>query len=241
MTGLPLPRFHALVPCAGTGSRAGTALPKQYQPVAGQPMVLHTLQALAQVPHIDQGWVVVAPNDTQMAMLVEGWPARFARLACGGQSRAQSVFNGLSAMMAQGAAAHDWVLVHDAARCLITPQAVSNLIKACKDDPVGGLLALPLPDTLKAQSLGAQGPRVAGTVTREDKWLAQTPQMFRIGDLHTALAQAAASDFEGVTDESSAMERQGLAPRLVVGSAQNIKITYPADFAFAELVLKGRA
>jgi 2-C-methyl-D-erythritol 4-phosphate cytidylyltransferase len=78
-------------------------------------------------------------------------------------------------------------------------------------------------------------------VTREDKWLAQTPQMFRIGDLHTALAQAAASDFEGVTDESSAMERQGLAPRLVVGSAQNIKITYPADFAFAELVLKGRA
>jgi 2-C-methyl-D-erythritol 4-phosphate cytidylyltransferase len=204
-------------------------------------MVLHTLQALAQVPHIDQGWVVVAPKDTQMAMLVEGWPARFARLACGGQSRAQSVFNGLSAMMAQGAAAHDWVLVHDAARCLITPQAVSNLIEACKDDPVGGLLALPLPDTLKAQSLGAQGPRVAGTVTREDKWLAQTPQMFRIGDLHTALAQAAASDFEGVTDESSAMERQGLAPRLVVGSAQNIKITYPADFAFAELVLKGRA
>ena len=241
MTGLPLPRFHALVPCAGTGSRAGTALPKQYQPVAGQPMVLHTLQALAQVPQIDQGWVVVAPKDTQMAMLVEGWPARFARLACGGQSRAQSVFNGLSAMMAQGVAAHDWVLVHDAARCLITPQAVSNLIEACKDDPVGGLLALPLPDTLKAQSLGAQGPRVAGTVTREDKWLAQTPQMFRIGDLHTALAQAAASDFEGVTDESSAMERQGLAPRLVVGSAQNIKITYPADFAFAELVLKGRA
>ena len=241
MTGLPLPRFHALVPCAGTGSRAGTALPKQYQPVAGQPMVLHTLQALAQVPQIDQGWVVVAPKDTQMAMLVEGWPARFARLACGGQSRAQSVFNGLSAMMAQGAAAHDWVLVHDAARCLITPQAVSNLIEACKDDPVGGLLALPLPDTLKSQTLGAQSPRVAGTVTREDKWLAQTPQMFRIGDLHTALAQAAASDFAGVTDESSAMERQGLAPRLVVGSAQNIKITYPADFAFAELVLKGRA
>ena len=241
MTGLPLPRFHALVPCAGTGSRAGTVLPKQYQPVAGKPMVLHTLQALAQVPQIDQGWVVVAPKDTQMAMLVEGWPARFARLACGGQSRAQSVFNGLSAMMAQGVAAHDWVLVHDAARCLITPQAVSNLIEACKDDPVGGLLALPLPDTLKSQTLGAQSPRVAGTVTREDKWLAQTPQMFRIGDLHTALAQAAASDFEGVTDESSAMERQGLAPRLVVGSAQNIKITYPADFAFAELVLKGRA
>jgi 2-C-methyl-D-erythritol 4-phosphate cytidylyltransferase len=204
-------------------------------------MVLHTLQALAQVPQIDQGWVVVAPKDTQMAMLVEGWPARFARLACGGQSRAQSVFNGLSAMMAQGAAAHDWVLVHDAARCLITPQAVSNLIEACKDDPVGGLLALPLPDTLKSQTLGVQGPRVAGTVTREDKWLAQTPQMFRIGDLHAALAQAAASDFAGVTDESSAMERQGLAPRLVVGSAQNIKITYPADFAFAELVLKGRA
>lgn len=216
-------------------------MPKQYQPVAGRPMVLHTLQALAQVPHIDQGWVVVAPNDDQLATRVEGWPARFARLACGGQSRAQSVFNGLTAMMAQGVAAHDWVLVHDAARCLITPQAVSNLIETCKNDPVGGLLALPLPDTLKAQTLDAQGPRVAHTVTREDKWLAQTPQMFRVGALHAALAQAAASDFEGVTDESSAMERQGLAPRLVVGSAQNIKVTYPADFAFAELVLKGRA
>jgi len=236
MTGLPLPRFHALVPCAGTGSRSGTALPKQYQPVAGQPMVLHTLQALAQVPQIDQGWVVVAPKDTQMAMLVEGWPARFVRLACGGQSRAQSVFNGLSAMMAKGTAAHDWVLVHDAARCLITPQAVSNLIKACKDDPVGGLLALPLPDTLKAQSLGAQGPRVAGTVTREDKWLAQTPQMFRLD----ALAQALEQPSEDITDEASAMEAKGHTPLLVEGASFNFKVTYPQDWALAEAVLNDR-
>jgi 2-C-methyl-D-erythritol 4-phosphate cytidylyltransferase len=229
------PRFHALVPCAGSGSRAGTALPKQYQLVQGQPMVMHTVQALAAVPHIAHVWVVVAPNDTHV------WSEGLATLACGGASRAHSVFNGLTALLAQGVAAHDWVLVHDAARCLITPKEVLNLIEACKDDPVGGLLALPLPDTLKVQTLDAHSPRVASTVTREDKWLAQTPQMFRAGALHAALAQAALSGFEGITDESSAMERLGLAPRLVVGSAQNIKITYPADFAFAEAVLKGRA
>jgi 2-C-methyl-D-erythritol 4-phosphate cytidylyltransferase len=99
---------------------------------------------------------------------------------------------------------------------------------------------LPLPDTLKAHTLDGRTARVARTVPREDKWLAQTPQMFRLGALHAALAEAAVNGFEGITDESSAMERQGLSPRLVPGSAQNLKVTYPADFAFAEAVLKGR-
>lgn len=236
----PSPQFHALVPCAGTGSRAGTAQPKQYQMVAGQAMVLHTLHALAGVAQLSSTWVVVSPHDDFE------WPeqhglAHFRRERCGGANRAQSVFNGLGAMLAAGIASSDWVLVHDAARCLITPEAVSALIEACRDDPVGGLLALPLPDTLKSHQLNKDGARVASTVARDDKWLAQTPQMFRLGALHSALAQAAEQGFEGITDESSAMERLGLAPRLVAGSALNLKITYPADFALAEAVLKGRS
>lgn len=239
------PRFHALVPCAGTGSRAGTAQPKQYQEVAGQPMVMHTVQALARVPELSSGWVVLSPSD-DFQWPESAWPVHFRRAPCGGASRAESVFNGLGAMLGAGVPADDWVLVHDAARCLITPEAVSALIDACRDDPVGGLLALPLPDTLKvqtlkAQTLSGQGVRVAATVPREDKWLAQTPQMFRLGALHAALASVAASGFAGITDESSAMERLGLSPGLVPGSAQNLKVTYPADFAFAEAVLKGKA
>ncbi|WP_090046560.1 2-C-methyl-D-erythritol 4-phosphate cytidylyltransferase [Limnohabitans sp. 2KL-27] len=233
------PRFHALMPCAGTGSRAGTPVPKQYQLVAGQPMVMHTLHALALLPQLTSGWVILSPGDGFEWPEV-AWPAHFRRVACGGSTRAESVFNGLCAMLQSGVSAQDWVLVHDAARCLITPDAVTALIEACQDDLVGGLLALPLSDTLKSQTLDDRIARVASTVTREDKWLAQTPQMFRVGALHAALADAAATGFAGITDESSAMERLGLSPRLVPGSVQNMKVTYPADFAFAEVVLKGR-
>ena len=227
--------FHALIPCAGTGSRAGTTQPKQYQAVAGQPMVMHTLQALAQVPQLASGWVVLSPGD-DFVWPQAGWPERFARIHCGGASRAHSVFNGLQAMLAAGLDPQDWVLVHDAARCLLQPEAVTRLIESCQDDPVGGLLALPLPDTLKTEMQG----RVQSTVPREHKWLAQTPQMFRIQALHDALAQVAASGFAGITDEASAMERLGLQPRLVEGSAQNFKVTYPADFALAEAIVQSR-
>lgn len=235
-------RFHALVPCAGTGSRAGTAVPKQYQMLCGQPMVMHTLQALASVPQLASGWVVVSPSD-DFVWPDAAWPLNFQRTRCGGETRAASVFNGLSAMLQAGVAPEDWVLVHDAARCLITPDEVVRLMQACCEDTVGGLLALPLPDTLKCQTTHATslpGPRVALTVPRDDKWLAQTPQMFRVGALHAALAEVAGSQFDGITDESSAMERLGLSPRLVPGSVHNLKVTYPADFAFAEMVLKGR-
>ena len=225
-------QFHALVPCAGSGSRAGTAQPKQYQAIAGQPLVMHTLQALAQVPLLASGWVVLSPDDAYV-WPEQGWPGHFQRVHCGGASRAESVFNGLRAMLAAGLDPQDWVLVHDAARCLVSPESVTRLIETCRDDAVGGLLALPLPDTLKSE----QGGRVSATVPREEKWLAQTPQMFRLKALHDALADAAASGFVGITDEASAMERQGLRPRLVVGSAQNFKITYPADFALAEAIL----
>lgn len=227
------PRCHALVPCAGSGSRAGTAQPKQYQPLAGRPLVQHTLAALGAVARIDRLLVVVAPGDDTLRQP----GARWQLADCGGATRAESVCNGLDHLLASGAAPQDWVLVHDAARCLLTPALVDALIDACLPDAVGGLLALPLPDTLKR----AQDGRVAATVERADKWLAQTPQMFRIGALRAALAPHAASGFAGITDEASAIEATGQQPLLVRGSAQNFKVTYPEDFALAQAVLRSRS
>jgi len=149
---------------------------------------------------------------------------------------AHSVFRGLQALAALGVRDSDWVLVHDAARCLVTPQMVDALIDACADDPVGGLLALPLPDTLKREV----GGRSQTTVPRADKWLAQTPQMFRLGDLHDALAAKLTDGFAEITDEASAMEQAGHAPLLVAGSAHNFKVTYPQDFALAAAILQFR-
>jgi len=228
----PASRFFALIPCAGNGSRSGAAGPKQYQSIAGQPMVLHTLAAFAAVPRLGGILVVVSAGDTFFDAPELRLNAIVSIAACGGSTRAISVFNGISALRAQGATAHDWVLVHDAARCLITPAQINALIDACQGDAVGGLLALKLPDTLKQE----QGGRVAATVDRSDKWLAQTPQMFRLGDLQAALRTAG----EAVTDEASAMEFMGQAPLLVEGSAQNFKVTYPQDFALAQAVLAAR-
>jgi len=224
----PNPRFYALVPCAGTGSRAGTNGPKQYERIAGQPMVWHTLAAFAAVRRIARTLVVVAPGDG----FFERNPTSALVVPCGGATRAASVANGLYELRRVGATQEDWVLVHDAARCLITPALIDSLIDACAEDEVGGLLARKLPDTLKRE----EGGRVAETVEREDKWLAQTPQMFRIGMLMQAMERAGGH----VTDEASAVEALGHRPLLVPGGAQNFKITYPDDFAMAEAVLKGR-
>ena len=226
-------RCFALIPSAGTGSRAGTASPKQYQPLEGVPLVRHTLAAFAAVPRVARVLVVVAPGEDTLS----GDGARLEVAPCGGATRAASVFNGLQALLAGGARPEDWVLVHDAARCLITPEQINALIDACLPDAVGGLLALPLPDTLKSASADS---RVAATIHRADKWLAQTPQMFRIGLLHDALAAHAAQGFAGITDEASAIEAAGHAPLLVRGSAQNFKVTYPEDFALAEAILRSR-
>lgn len=222
------PCIWALIPCAGTGARSGADGPKQYQPLADKPLVMHTLAAFAGVARIANTAVVVAVDDD----FFESRVATVLIASCGGPTRAASVFNGLKFLLQQGAAASDWVLVHDAARCLITPGQIDALIDACAADEVGGLLAHKLPDTLKSEV----GGRVALTLDRSDKWLAQTPQMFRIGKLMDALTQAG----DKVTDESSAMEAMGLHPLLVQGSAQNFKVTYPEDFALAEAVLNAR-
>ena len=227
------PRFFALIPCAGAGSRAGTQSPKQYQLLAGNAMVWHTLQAFRGVPGLAGLWVVVSPEDDGFALACPDFESSVGTLiAAGGATRALSVCNGLQVLLKQSAKPDDWVLVHDAARCLVTAGQITALIEACKNDSVGGLLALPLPDTLKSSAEG----RVTATVDRTDKYLAQTPQMFRIGALLAALQTAG----DAVTDESSAMEAQGLRPLLVVGSAQNFKVTYPEDFALAEAILQGR-
>ncbi len=191
-------------------------------------MVLHTLDAFLACPQLAGVLVVVSPGDGFWHS--GNTPARVQVAACGGDTRAHSVANGLQALRAAGAAEHDWVLVHDAARCLITSELIGSLIDACRDDSVGGLLALPVPDTIKQ---GHDG-RVAATVERADKWLAQTPQMFRLGALQQALAAPGAA----ITDEASAMEAAGHRPKLVVGSARNFKVTYPQDFALAEAVLR---
>lgn len=225
----PNPRFYALVPCAGTGSRAGTNGPKQYERIAGHPMVWHTLAAFAAVRRIARVLVVVAPGDG----FFERNPTSALVVPCGGPTRAASVKNGLYELGRVGANEHDWVLVHDAARCLIMPALIDKLIDTCANDEVGGLLAHKLTDTLKRE----EGGRVAATLDREDKWLAQTPQMFRIGMLMQALERSGAQ----ATDEAAAIEGLGHRPLLVPDGAQNLKVTYPDDFALAEAVLKGRA
>ena len=199
-------------------------------------MVAHTLAALAAVPRLAATLVVVSPQDRQFEDHVPnfaGWVAR-----CGGDTRADSVLNGLQALRERGALDADWVLVHDAARCLLQPAWVDRLIDACQDDAVGGLLALPLADTLKDEHPSAAG-RVAATLPRSGKWAAQTPQMFRLGMLRRALLAAAAAGAT-ITDEASAIELQGLAPLLVPGEMENLKVTWPADFALARRLLETR-
>lgn len=230
----PGPRRWALVPAAGSGSRAGAGLPKQYRMLAGQPVLQRTLQALQASGVLDGVAVVLAPDDRG------GWqpPPGVHAWRVGGPERAASVLAGLRQWQAHGACEDDWVLVHDAARCLVHPGDVRRLVEACADDPVGGLLALPLADTLKdADDAG----RVRATLDRQGKWLAQTPQMFRFGLLLRALQACEQEGFAGITDEASAVERLGLAPRLVPGHPGNVKLTYPEDFAMAEVWLRGQA
>ena len=228
-------RCFALIPAAGSGSRAGLNQPKQYQQIAGARLIDHTLAAFFEVGDIAGVALVVAPDD---AAYPPGTDPRVSVFRVGGSTRAHSVFNGLRAWLEAGAAAHDWVLVHDAARCLITPSDIERLMAACRGDAVGGLLAVPLADTLKVAD---EGQRVVATVDRAGKWLAQTPQMFRIGELLDALRPHLPQGFAGITDEASAMEASSRAPLLVRGSVHNFKVTFPEDFALAEALLLHRA
>ena len=234
----PAARCYALVPCAGVGLRAGAGGPKQYARLADQTVVAYTLAALMAVPRLAATLVVLAPQDDAFESHAPQFAGPMAWVArCGGDTRAASVAAGLQALRERGAQDDDWALVHDAARCLLQPAWVDRLIDACLPDAVGGLLALPVADTLK--SADAQTGRINATLPRTDKLLAQTPQMFRLGLLQRALAAAAAAG-RTVTDEASAVEGLGLAPRVVLGDYENLKLTWPADFALAARLLETR-
>ncbi|WP_334187639.1 2-C-methyl-D-erythritol 4-phosphate cytidylyltransferase [Noviherbaspirillum sp.] len=227
------PRYFALVPAAGVGARMESASPKQYLPIAGKPMLRHVLDTFAASDAIAHTFVVVSASDGYIHELMnEGMHLanRVTVLSCGGATRQQSVLNGLHEMREQ-VGNEDWVLVHDAARPGLTLQLIDALIDVLREDAVGGLLALPVVDTMKRAD--ADG-RALATVARDGLWAAQTPQMFRYGLLRQALEQV-----DHCTDEASAIEALGLHPKLVAGSPRNFKITLPQDVALAEIYLKG--
>ncbi len=227
-------RLWGVVPAAGVGRRMGGERPKQYLPLLGRTVLEHSLAVLLDHPRMEAVAVAVQASDPH-------WPglgmARDPRVvtAPGGEERMHSVLNGLRALEDR-AAEEDWVLVHDAARPCLHPTDLARLVETLEGHPVGGLLALPMADTVKrADGEGA----VVETVDRSHLWRALTPQMFRYRLLREALEAAVASG-EMVTDESQALERLGMRPRLVAGSADNIKITHPGDLELAALFLQRR-
>jgi 2-C-methyl-D-erythritol 4-phosphate cytidylyltransferase/2-C-methyl-D-erythritol 2,4-cyclodiphosphate synthase len=227
--------IHAIVPAAGAGRRARQAdheLPKQYRLLAGEPVLHHTVRALLSDPRIHRVHVAVSAEDDRAAALFVDWP-QVTIWQTGGAERADTVRQTLQAI---DIGADDWVLVHDAARPALPRQALSRLIDACLREPVGGLLAWPVSDTVK-QAGGSEPLRVDATLDRRQLWLAQTPQMFRAGILLKALQQALAQG-GAVTDEASAIEALGLSPRLVTGAISNQKLTWPEDFARMEAMLE---
>ncbi len=221
--------MFGLIPAAGTGSRMGADVPKQYAPLAGRTMLEHAIDALLADARIERVLVVVAPGDPHHRRLACDERVEF--VADGGATRAETVRNGL-ARLAMEASAEDWVLVHDAARPCLARDELAELIDTLADDPVGGLLAVPVADTIKREDRG----RVAQTVERKGLWRALTPQMFRLGVLDDAFERV--PDWAAITDESSAVERIGHAPRLVPGRASNVKVTRPDDLPLAEAILR---
>ncbi len=223
-------RYHALVPAAGGGTRLGAAVPKQYLDLAGDSMLHRTLDALLAEPRLSCIVVVVSPDDVRRPATGR-FDARVRFAAVGGATRADSVAAGIDQLDAD---AEDWVLVHDAARPGLSPAALARLIDEVGNDAVGGLLAMPVADTVKR--CDDEG-RVCATVDRERLWAAQTPQMFRVG----VLRQALSGERLGLTDEASAIEKLGLRPLLVRGEPCNFKVTLAEDLVMATALLQGGA
>ena len=227
-------RIVAIIPAGGVGVRAGTAYPKQYRRLLGEPMLRWAVKALLADDRIEQLRVAVAGDDARAAEALLGLPRTVCR-PCGGPTRAATV---LGALCDAALAPEDWVLVHDAARPGLPADALGRLIDACLSHEEGGLLAEPVADTVKRACRDADlgpSPRVQASVNRDALWLAQTPQMFRAGPLQAALESALG--MEEITDEASAMERAGHRPLLVPGSLRNFKVTWPEHFEMMERLL----
>lgn len=224
--------YYGLIPAAGIGARMGAGLPKQYLDLAGYPMIYHAVRVLATASRIAQVFVVLSTEDSHWENY--DWSEfgnRVIVLRCGGATRAESVANGLAAMPVS---ADDWIVVHDAARPCLTTELIDCLLDAVTDDPVGGLLAIPLADTLKR---GDGQSRISATEPRERLWQAQTPQMFRHGLLLRALNTGSALVH---TDEAGAIEVLGFAPLLVTANSSNFKVTFPDDLEMARAILAQR-
>jgi 2-C-methyl-D-erythritol 4-phosphate cytidylyltransferase len=226
--------FFALIPAAGSGSRMGNELPKQYLRLAGRPMIYHALKTLCDSSRITSVFVILAPTDREwMQYDWSEFSDKLVVIECGGTTRAETVLNGLKAAGEVPAMEiDDWVLVHDAARPCLSNGQLDKLMDELADDEVGGLLAVPVADTLKRSDAGG---RVERTESRENLWQAQTPQMFRHRLLVEALSRAGGMT---MTDDAGAVEALGLKPKLVLSDARNLKVTYPQDLALAELILK---
>ena len=219
-----LPAFWAVIPAAGVGARMAADRPKQYLQLGGLTILEHSLNCFLDHPCVKGVVVSLAADDPFWPDLPCAGDPRIQR-AAGGRERADSVLNALLLLHAQGASDSDWVLVHDAARPNLARSDLDRLLLELADDPVGGLLAVPARDTLKRAD--ADG-RVSATVDRSTIWQAYTPQMFRLGPLHRALADSLVADV-AITDEASAIEWSGQAPRLIEGRNDNIKVTRPED------------
>ncbi len=231
-----MPRYFALIPTAGSGTRLGGETPKQYLEIAGKCLLAHAAATLLAEQRIVKIFIATLPEDPY-AERIPAMPGLEATLVlpCGGATRAQTVLNGLRAMEGHGVLDNDWVVVHDAARPCLSTTALSRLIDEVGDDVVGGLLAVPVSDTLKRADAYQ---RSTATEPRAGLWQAQTPQMFRVGALRSALQGA---HFDAITDEASAIEAAGMRPKLVMGERSNIKVTYRDDLPLVERLLARRS
>jgi 2-C-methyl-D-erythritol 4-phosphate cytidylyltransferase len=235
-------RCHALLPTAGTGSRLGGDLPKQFQQLAGKPMVSYALEAFADSAEIDSIWIGVSPSfiNNPILQTIANIGSDIHVVPTGGPSRQETVRNTLAAMLKSGIPEDDWILVHDAARPGITPALINKLISAVQDSHSGGILAVPLADTLKQADLDSviagNNPHSERTIPRDHLWQAQTPQMFGLKQLLDALENAIRLEAD-VTDEASAIELAGSKPLLIEGAARNFKVTHPADWELMQLLL----
>lgn len=221
-------RNIALIPAAGVGARFGAGKPKQYVEINGKTVLQHTVAVFERHAQIDFVSVIVSPQDRVFQTV----SSKVGVFRVGGETRAETVRNGVQTLMEQGIAAEcDNILVHDAARCCLPAEALTRLIETAADAEEGGILAVPVADTLKRAD---SRQTITETVARAGLWQAQTPQLFQTAMLHRALS---AADLSGVTDEASAVEMLGVKPLLVSGDTRNIKLTLPQDEFIVRLLL----
>lgn len=229
------PKYWAVVPAAGAGRRMGMEVPKQYLKLGKQTVLEHSIDALLESQRFSAIVVVISADDEYWATLETRYSGRRVVTVHGGDERSHSVLAGLEFLSKTGSS-DDWVLVHDAARPCVRPGDINKLIDELNGDPDGGLLGVPVTDTMKRSD---KSGRIESTVPRDDLWRALTPQMFRLGQLRAALRQAVEKNVL-VTDEAAAMELAGHRPRMVEGHSDNIKITIPTDLTLAGFYLQSR-